>query len=197
MLPLFLLLLTGLYMFVLPSCRQVERRATRRSIVATTMARMSAKSPKVVRKATAKQVTAKPGLLSGRRLGEESQPTARRTNASRPVRIAWGRFGTCLVQRLSRASQVYWPAPSWLFFTKPGRRTAPLVATKDEGDCAARACLARTHAHGAHRRPTLWHRVWPGRSYAIVLVRPCLSYRILTSIGETAGVRCRSHAAKL
>ena len=142
-------------------------------------------------------VTAKPSLLSGRRLGEESQPTARRTNASRPVRIAWGRFGTCLVQRLSRASQVYWPAPSWLFFTKPGRRTAPLVATKDEGDCAARACLARTHAHGAHRRPTLWHRVWPGRSYAIVLVRPCLSYRILTSIGETAGVRCRSHAAKL
>src|SRR6516165_7685180 len=37
----------------------------------------------------------------------------------------------------------------------------------------------------------------PGRSYAIVLVRPCLSYRILTSIGETAGVRFRSHAAKL
>lgn len=108
-----------------------------RSIVANTMARMSAKSPKVVRKATAKQVTAKPGLRSGRRLGEASQPTARRTNASGPVRSAWGRFGTCLVQRLSRASRVYWPAPSWLFSTKPGRRTSPLVATTDEGDCSA------------------------------------------------------------
>src|SRR6516162_11385210 len=69
-------------------CHQVERRARRRSIVANTMASMSAMSPKVVRKATAKQATAKPGLLSGRRLGEASQPAAWRTNASGPVRSA-------------------------------------------------------------------------------------------------------------
>jgi len=58
------------------------------------------------------------------------------------VRSAWGRFGTCLVQRLSRAPRVYWPAPSWLFSTKSGRRTAATPGCSSACDRRPLTCPA-------------------------------------------------------
>ena len=77
-------------------------------------------------------VTAKPGPLSGAAwVKQASQLPGEQMRAGQcEVRRAWGRFGTCLVQRLSRASWVYWPAQLAVFHQA---RTADVAARRDGG----------------------------------------------------------------
>ena len=105
-------------------------------------------------------VTAKPSLLSGRRLGEASRPTARRTNASGPVRSAKcvGTLRNLLGSAtIAGVSGILARAQLAVFHQT---RTADVAARRNDGRgaTAARECLARTHAlarisghHALHR----------------------------------------------
>ena len=114
-------------------CRQVERRATRRSIVATTMARMSAKSPKVVRKATANRLPqSQASSQVAAWVKQAGQLPGEQMRAGQcEVRSAWGRFGTFLVRRLSRASRVYLARAQLAVFHQT--RTADVAARRNDG----------------------------------------------------------------